>query len=200
MVLDNSVKIRIDTEARQWRKEALKKDGIDGDIEDLPLTYHQKLAVLEHIARILQDIKNAAIGDSPCCKSYDPLLIEGNTAHSYVYDLADGGRHHKFKSLNDLERMMIDEIKKELKDEEQIPTPSPVTSQIRELDARRISRGKKIFAANDEIEFQREAGYNPPWEPGIYRMKEVGWKGWHSVIDTNGYVVFVPTRRLRRRT
>jgi len=36
------------------------------------------------------------------CKAYDPLTIENNTAHSYVFNLQDGGRHHPFESLEQL--------------------------------------------------------------------------------------------------
>ena len=36
------------------------------------------------------------------CKSYDPLTIDGDTAHTYVFDLWDGGRHHHFESLRQL--------------------------------------------------------------------------------------------------
>ena len=39
-------------------------------------------------------------------KSYDPLRIEGHTAHSYVMSLDGGGRHHSFDDLDDLARQM----------------------------------------------------------------------------------------------
>jgi hypothetical protein len=42
-------------------------------------------------------------------KSYDPLTIEGKIAHTYVFDLEDGGRHHEFKDLEQLRVMMLKE-------------------------------------------------------------------------------------------
>lgn len=63
--------------------------------------------------RILMDL---GIQDG-CCKSYDPLTIEGNTAHSYVFDFEDGGRHHQFKDFEHLKKMLIDEAVKEISQE-----------------------------------------------------------------------------------
>jgi hypothetical protein len=36
------------------------------------------------------------IGCDGHCKHYDPLYFEGAIAHSYVLELADGGRHHEY--------------------------------------------------------------------------------------------------------
>lgn len=79
-------------------------------IDDLDLSHYQKIQVLEWFARKLWTLLEEGSGDPDYyCKSYDPLLIEGNTAHSYVFDLEDGGRHHQFKDLEHLESMLMDE-------------------------------------------------------------------------------------------
>ena len=43
------------------------------------------------------------------CKMFDPMTIEGNTAHSYVFDLEDGGRHHRFSNLEELRKNILTE-------------------------------------------------------------------------------------------
>lgn len=86
-------------------------------IDDLPVDQDTKEMVLEYLARrywkVLLDLKYQD-GHS---KTYDPLIIDGNTAHSYVFDLEDGGRHHSFDSLKDLERMMTEEFKSYFKED-----------------------------------------------------------------------------------
>ena len=52
---------------------------------------------------------------SDSCKIYDPLTIEGKTAHSYVFDLSDGGRHHPFKSLEQLKEDILKETIERIK-------------------------------------------------------------------------------------
>jgi hypothetical protein len=49
---------------------------------------------------------------------YDPMDIElkEKMAHSYVFDLEDGGRHHPYKDLEHLENMIFDEGKKAFHD------------------------------------------------------------------------------------
>ena len=42
-------------------------------------------------------------------KMYDPLTIEGKIAHSYVFDLWTGGRHHPFNSLEELKDKILEE-------------------------------------------------------------------------------------------
>ena len=80
------------------------------DIDDLPLDYLEKCAVLEYLARKLWIILEESTGAPEYAgKTYDPLIIEGNIAHSYVFDLEDGGRHHSFKDLKHLETMLINE-------------------------------------------------------------------------------------------
>ena len=46
-------------------------------------------------------------------KTYDPLFIEGKTAHSYVFDFNDGGRHHEIESLDQLYTLLLEEIQVE---------------------------------------------------------------------------------------
>jgi hypothetical protein len=48
-------------------------------------------------------------------KSYDPMTIElnrggGGIAHSYVFDMEDGGRHHLFENLEDIPRILVTEV------------------------------------------------------------------------------------------
>ena len=49
------------------------------------------------------------LGGETLCKSYDPLTIEGDIAHSYVLNFNDGGRHHKL-SLKDIKEMALKEF------------------------------------------------------------------------------------------
>ena len=65
------------------------------------------------------------LGGESHCKMYDPLTIIGKTAHSYVLDLDDGGRHHPFTNLEELRRKALKEfaekIKYELAEEKETP-------------------------------------------------------------------------------
>jgi hypothetical protein len=91
--------------------------GFNGlrSINDLDLDAEQKEQVLEWFAWKIWDAGEYAYGeDAYYGKSYDPLVIEGLTAHSYVMDLDSGGRHHPFTDLADLERQMVDSIKRSL--------------------------------------------------------------------------------------
>jgi hypothetical protein len=57
-----------------------------------------------------------ALGGESHCKSYDPLTISpGSIANSYVLDLEDGGRHHKFNSLEELKDMCLKEMVEKFK-------------------------------------------------------------------------------------
>ena len=79
-------------------------------IDDLSLTREEKCNVLEWFARKLWVLLEEGSNEPEWHhKSYDPLTIEGGIAHSYVFDLEDGGRHHAFKNLAHLERMLTDE-------------------------------------------------------------------------------------------
>ncbi|MBP8055182.1 MAG: hypothetical protein KA314_05040 [Chloroflexi bacterium] len=81
-------------------------------LDDLPLTDAQKALVLEWFARKLWVILEEGSGEPDYYgKSYDPLVIdlEEKEAHSYVFHLDDGGRHHSFESLLDLEERLKQE-------------------------------------------------------------------------------------------
>ena len=85
------------------------------NINDLPLNDEQKKFVLEWFAYKLWEIIEEGGGDPEYYgKSYDPLTIEGNIAHSYVFDLEDGGRHHEFRDFRHLEEMLVNEGVKEM--------------------------------------------------------------------------------------
>lgn len=79
-------------------------------IDDLPFTSEQKMMVLAWFARKLWAIDVEALGNDYCGKVYDPLSFWEGEAHSYVFDLEDGGRHHKYDSLGHLEAMLVNEI------------------------------------------------------------------------------------------
>lgn len=57
------------------------------------------------------------LDDAVGYKSYDPLTIEGNVAHSYVFDLEDGGRHHQFENCVALVDALTNEIIQKIFDE-----------------------------------------------------------------------------------
>lgn len=90
----------------QWR------DDHFWSIDELPLSEQQKECVLEWFARKIlgMDMRFGADGTG---KSYDPLKIDGRTAHSYVFDLTpDGGRHHDFRDLEHLEELLEAQLNK----------------------------------------------------------------------------------------
>jgi hypothetical protein len=89
--------------------EQINYENIYCDIDTLPFTSAQKEIVLEYLAMKLWKIllKTQIMDD--CCKTYDPLIIEGHIAHSYVFDMEDGGRHHPFKDYKHLEQMLMEE-------------------------------------------------------------------------------------------
>lgn len=83
-------------------------------INDLPLTEEQKKSVLEWFARKLWIIQVEGIAQDGDYygKHYDPLVIdtEEKIAHSYVFSLRGGYRHHEYKDLEHIEKMLMDEI------------------------------------------------------------------------------------------
>lgn len=88
-------------------------------IDDLPFSDEQKKIILEWFARklwVLQVEGIAQDGDY-YGKSYDPLVIdlEEKVAHSYVFSMEDSGRHHSFRDLAHIEKMLMDEFLEELK-------------------------------------------------------------------------------------
>lgn len=79
-------------------------------INDLPLSEMQKRCVLEWFAwKIWEMLMELGIEDGHG-KLYDPLVIEENECHSYVFDLGDGGRHHKYETLAELEERLKNEM------------------------------------------------------------------------------------------
>jgi len=95
------------------------------DIDDLQLNQEQKKAVLEWFARKLWILLEEGSGEPDYYhKSYDPLVIEGHTAHSYVFDLSEhGGRHHNFDTLKELEERLVNygiETIKQYREEERL--------------------------------------------------------------------------------
>lgn len=84
-------------------------------VSDLGLDPLQQARVLEWYANRILVASEEATGEPDYCgKSYDPLTIEldtrgGGTAHSYIFDFRDGGRHHPFHSLNELETWLQEE-------------------------------------------------------------------------------------------
>ena len=85
-------------------------------IDDLPLVPAQKEAVLEWLAHKYWNLMIRLDIQDGCCKGYDPLMIWGNVADSYVFDLEDGGRHHSFNDYQHLEKMLFDEILREIQE------------------------------------------------------------------------------------
>ena len=78
-------------------------------IDDLPLSSEQKKCVLEWFAWKIVEVASAKdlfIG----MKHYDPLMIDDEEAHSYVFDFEDGGRHHQYRDLKHLEKMLLEEL------------------------------------------------------------------------------------------
>lgn len=73
-------------------------------------------ADIESYAQACYDLIKALGDGDEHCKMYDPLTIVGKTAHSYIFDLEDGGRHHKFKDLNQLREMILKETIERIKE------------------------------------------------------------------------------------
>ena len=77
---------------------------------------------VEVYATALEDVRYH-FGLDGSNKSYDPLTIEQITtakgtryvAHSYAFDLWDGGRHHEAESLEQIRAGMLEETVRELK-------------------------------------------------------------------------------------
>lgn len=107
MAIDDGVLAQVEFAVRDMRSDNFGNpyDSVD----DLPLSPAQKECVLEWYAK---KVCHTANPDECCCgKSYDPLTIEGHTAHSYAFDFKDGGRHHPFGSLAELEGWLDDELR-----------------------------------------------------------------------------------------
>ena len=86
-------------------------------IDDLPLKDTQKRYVLEWLAWKFYNLLLKLGIEDRYCKFYDPLLIEDDRCHSYVFDLDDGGRHHPYKNLREIEDKLFNEVVKRIKEE-----------------------------------------------------------------------------------
>lgn len=85
--------------------------------------YHDDFTIrdVEVYARALEDLRHL-FGLAKSGKTYDPLTIEKietagkvrYVAHSYAFDLWDGGRHHEATSLEQIRQGMLDEVKSDL--------------------------------------------------------------------------------------
>lgn len=66
---------------------------------------------VEAYAAALADLELAVKIADGHCKSYDPMSIDedGKVAHSYWFDLWDGGRHHPYESLEQVLVAMLQE-------------------------------------------------------------------------------------------
>jgi hypothetical protein len=105
---------------RPWYFEAGEDDWQWGRaprrrLSQLDLNPIQRAQILEWLAFKIwvAGVEGAGDGDYHS-KSYDPLTIEldswgGGVAHSYVFNFHDGGRHHTFHSLDELEDWLFEE-------------------------------------------------------------------------------------------
>lgn len=78
----------------------------DGDLDARQRGY------IEGYAAALDRIMYATTHDSPSSKSYDPMTIDGNTMHSYAFNMKDGGRHHpisEYESVDEICAFMFNE-------------------------------------------------------------------------------------------
>ena len=70
---------------------------------------------VESYAHACYDLILALTDNDSHRKMYDPLTIEDKLAHSYVFELNDGGRHHKFKNLESLKDTILKETIERIK-------------------------------------------------------------------------------------
>jgi hypothetical protein len=76
------------------------------------LTEKQYIIYLEGMAYGIWAAKIKLAGEDDCCKWSDPLYINSlDDVYSYVFDFHDGGRHHKFSSLEEIHQALLKEIK-----------------------------------------------------------------------------------------
>lgn len=68
-------------------------------LEESKITAHEAEAYAQGVADVLR-----LIGWDGNSKFYDPLTIDTQTkvAHSYAFNLWDGGRHHPYESLEQI--------------------------------------------------------------------------------------------------
>ena len=85
-------------------------------IDDLPLSELQKRCVLEWLAWKAWNVLIELGIEDGYGKSYDPLVIEADKCHSYIFDLGDGGRHHDYGTLREIEEKLMKEVVEEIKE------------------------------------------------------------------------------------
>lgn len=94
--------------SQAWRETGLLKEIVPDQL--------LRAAVLEWFAnKIWVGLEEGSGFPDYGGKSYDPLTIEmrtdgGGIAHSYVFNFHDGGRHHSFDSLDNLEEWLLEEL------------------------------------------------------------------------------------------
>jgi len=82
------------------------------------LTEAEYISYLEGMAQALFMLESLKEEGTLCghSKMNDPLYIkkvgDGYEAYSYVFSFHDGGRHHKFNKLQDIEEGLIKELKR----------------------------------------------------------------------------------------
>lgn len=70
--------------------------------------------MIEGYAMACADLMRMFTGDSPSSKWYDPMLIRDGEAHSYAFEMRDGGRHHDlslFDNVGDIMECLAQETK-----------------------------------------------------------------------------------------
>lgn len=72
----------------------------------------EKVKQLEFTAEAILRLRVCANISDGASKSYDPLTIDlkEKVAHSYIFDFFDGGRHHKFEDLEEVELWLVAEL------------------------------------------------------------------------------------------
>jgi len=80
---------------------------LDTKASDLLTDAHAR-GWIEGAAMALAQLMRRKTGDSPCGKSYDPMVIwvEKGEITSYAFDLKDGGRHHPISDYDDLGELL----------------------------------------------------------------------------------------------
>jgi len=84
-------------------------------IDDLPLLEIQKRYVLRWLAWKFYDVLLKLKIENGYCKPYDPLTIEDNKYHTYIF--GGKGRHFEYKTLREIEEKLVNEMVKILKEE-----------------------------------------------------------------------------------
>ena len=67
--------------------------------------------IIEGYALACTDLIRKLTGDSPCSKTYDPMVIDGMKAHSYAFNMKDYGRHHDLTLYENVGEILEDLLK-----------------------------------------------------------------------------------------